>query len=43
MPISSVDNLYNLNIVHRDMNTLNIFMTKSKVAKIGDLGCAKYL
>ena len=27
-------------IIHRDLKTLNIFMMKDNVAKIGDLGCA---
>lgn len=33
--------LHGLNIIHRDLKTLNIFMLKEGLAKIGDLGCAK--
>ena len=32
--------MHELGIIHRDLKTLNIFMTKDNVAKIGDLGCA---
>ena len=35
--------LHDLNIIHRDLKTLNIFMLKESQAKIGDLGCAKKL
>ena len=33
--------LHSLEIIHRDLKTLNIFMTRDNVAKIGDLGCAQ--
>lgn len=33
--------LHSKNIIHRDLKTLNIFMLKDNIAKIGDLGCAK--
>ena len=32
--------LHSKDIIHRDLKTLNIFMIKESVAKIGDLGCA---
>lgn len=31
------------NILHRDLKTLNIFLTKENKVKIGDLGVAKIL
>ena len=33
--------LHAKNIIHQDLKSLNIFMVKEGVAKIGDLGCAK--
>ena len=35
--------LHSKNIIHRDLKTLNIFMLKDNIAKIGDLGCAKII
>lgn len=35
--------LHSLEIIHRDLKSLNIFMIKDGIAKIGDLGCAKKL
>ena len=32
--------MHSKNYIHRDLKTLNIFMAKENVAKIGDLGCA---
>jgi len=32
--------LHHKNIIHRDLKSLNIFMVKENIAKIGDLGCA---
>lgn len=32
--------MHSKGFIHRDLKTLNIFMTKDNVAKIGDLGCA---
>ena len=33
--------LHEKNIIHRDLKTLNIFLTKRDHVKIGDLGCSK--
>ena len=35
--------LHTKNILHRDLKTLNIFLTKEGTLKIGDLGVAKIL
>ena len=35
--------LHSKNIIHRDLKSLNIFMVKENLAKIGDLGCAMQL
>ena len=35
--------LHSKNIIHRDLKSLNVFMVKESVAKIGDLGCAMEL
>ena len=35
--------LHSKNIIHRDLKSLNIFMVKETVPKIGDLGCAKQI
>jgi len=32
--------MHSKNYIHRDLKSLNIFMAKENVAKIGDLGCA---
>ena len=32
--------LHSQNVLHRDLKTLNIFLTKDKEAKIGDFGAA---
>ncbi len=35
--------LHNQNIIHRDIKLLNIFMSKDKIIKIGDMGMSKLL
>jgi NIMA (never in mitosis gene a)-related kinase len=35
-----IEYLHSKDIIHRDLKTLNVFMVKESVAKIGDLGCA---
>ena len=32
--------MHSQNFIHRDLKSLNIFMAKESLAKIGDLGCA---
>ena len=41
--VSAVGYIHNFGILHRDIKTLNIFMTKSKIIKLGDFGISKVL
>lgn len=41
--ISAVAYIHNYGILHRDIKTLNIFMTKAKIIKLGDFGISKVL
>ncbi len=35
--------MHERHILHRDLKTQNIFLTKNKIIKVGDLGIARYL
>ena len=41
--VSAVAYIHNYGILHRDIKTLNIFMTKAKMIKLGDFGISKVL
>lgn len=34
--------MHEQNILHRDLKTQNIFLTKNKIIKVGDLGIARF-
>lgn len=40
---SNLKYMHEKNILHRDLKTQNIFLTKSKIIKVGDLGIARYV
>lgn len=41
--VLGLDHIHRKRILHRDIKTLNIFLTKDERIKIGDLGVAKLL
>ncbi|XP_072324098.1 serine/threonine-protein kinase Nek9-like [Scyliorhinus torazame] len=41
--VSAVAHIHSYGILHRDIKTLNIFLTKSDLIKLGDYGLAKQL
>ncbi|XP_015792494.1 serine/threonine-protein kinase Nek8 [Tetranychus urticae] len=41
--VSGITYIHDRNILHRDLKTANIFMTKEKIFKIGDFGISKIL
>lgn len=38
---SALNHLHENNIIHRDIKTLNVFLTREKHVKLGDLGVSK--
>ena len=38
--ILGVEHMHYKNYIHRDLKTLNIFLTKDNIARVGDLGLA---
>jgi len=40
---SAITYIHDRNILHRDLKTANIFMTKNKIFKVGDFGICKVL
>ena len=41
--VLGIDHMHQRNVLHRDIKPANIFITKSGIVKIGDLGCVKML
>jgi len=41
--VSAITYIHDRNILHRDLKTANIFMTKDKIFKVGDFGICKIL
>lgn len=41
--VSAIRYMHNKNVLHRDLKTANIFLTKDMIVKIGDFGISKVL
>ena len=41
--VSAIRYMHNKNVLHRDLKTANIFLTKEEVVKVGDFGISKML
>lgn len=40
--LSALNHIHEKNIIHRDIKTLNVFLTKENDIKLGDLGVSKH-
>ena len=41
--VLAIDHMHGRNLLHRDIKPANIFITRSGIIKVGDLGCCKML
>ena len=41
--VCAIDHLHSLRILHRDLKTSNVFLTKNNIVKLGDFGIARVL